>query len=223
MDGGLAGTKQVWLTRQGVYWEREQTGSITTVIAVQGDNKWRTHLSGQPIQISESEAMHYERDAAVLFAGIFAGELAASVEGRPDEIFEGSSYNVFRVSFGDADTYDFLITPKTGELRAIRTTVDRHSQLIVYAQWQPIAGVEQPFVKETRSSNQASQSSFSAQSILANEPLESALFQEPQNPIHLIFSDKSDWSGWIKFEFVDGKRIFVPAQVNGRNAVTAVG
>jgi hypothetical protein len=219
IDGGLAGTKQVWATKQGSYLEQEQTGQIATSLAVWGKNAWRTNLSGQPVSISRTEADHYKHDASLMFAGIFAGELRAAIGARPDESFDGSLWNVFRVSFGDTETYDFFIAPRTGELRAIRSTVDRRTQMTVYAQWQVVDGVKQPFVQDVRSSNQASQSSLTARSIVANELPANRLLQTPDNLVPFRFSKDSDWSGWIKFDFVDGKRIFIPAEVNGRKAL----
>jgi hypothetical protein len=219
MDGGIAGTKQVWATRQGLYLEHEQTDQFVTSLAVWGKTTWRTNLSGQPEPISRSEANHYGRDASLLFAGIFAGELGATIGTRPDESFDGLLCNVFRVSFGDTDTYDFFIALRTGELKAVRSTVDRRIQMTVYAQWHVVDGVRQPFAQEVRSSNQASQSSLTARSIVANELPAKNLLQMPNNSVPFRFSKDSDWSGWIKFDFVDGKRIFIPAEVNGRKVL----
>jgi len=214
VDGGLEGTKEFWETSRGEYWEREKAGSIVTAVAVSEHGHWRTNLSGQPITLSVDEIRRYQRQSALLFPGIFRGDLGATVQPRPDETFDGSSWNVFRVSFGDADSYDFFVD--TGKLGALRATVDRRSSFTVYSDWKVVAGIQHPFRRELRSANLASQNSFDARTIEFNRPPPASLFDRPRDPVQLVFRSALDWSGWIKFDFVDGKRIFIPAEVNGR-------
>lgn len=219
VDGGLEGTKELWETRRGIYWEQEKTGSIVTAISVSEHNGWRTNLSGQPIALSSNEVRRYQRESALQFAGIFRGDLGASVVALPDVTFDGSLWSVFRVTFGDTDSYDFFVAPDSGRLQAVRATVDRRSSFTVYSHWKTVAGTEQPVSQELRSTNQASQSSFDAQTIALDQKPPKSLFDKPHDPVHFEFSNDSDSSGWIHFDFVDGKRIFIPAEVNGQRAM----
>src|ERR1700733_9726218 len=133
VDGGLEGTKELWETSRGIYWEREKTGAIVTAIAVSKHGDWRTNLSGQPIMLSSNEVRRYRRESVLLFAGIFRGDLGASVVALSDETFDGSLWNVFRVTFGDADSYDFFVAPDSGKLGTLRATVDRRASFTVYS------------------------------------------------------------------------------------------
>jgi hypothetical protein len=86
--------------------------------------------------------------------------------------------------------------------------------------WNIVAGTQQPYSQELRSTNLvASQSSFDAQTIELNKMPPTSLFDRPRDPVYLDFPQASDWSGWITFDFVDGKRIFIPAEVNSRRAM----
>jgi hypothetical protein len=219
VDGGLPGTKEVWMTRRGLYWESEDVVSIQTSVAVSGHGGWRTNLSGQAITLSDNELTTKRRESALLFAGIFVGEMHAIVSARPDESYNKMLWHVFRVSFGDDDTFDFFIRPSSGELGAIRMTEDRRSRLVVYSDWKMVQGVQQPFSREVKSGNQASQTDLHVNHITMNGAFPIGLWNRPKDLVQETFSSPSQSSGWIDFKFVDSKRIFIPARVNGRESL----
>jgi hypothetical protein len=219
VDGGLAGTKEIWTTRQGLYCEHEDIDSIQISVAVSGHDGWRTNLSGQAIALSNSESTTKRRESALLFAGIFAGEMHAVVGARPDESYDKTLWHVFRVSFGDDDTFDFFIRPSSGELGAIRMTEDRRSRFVVYSDWKTVQGVQQPFSQEVRSENEASQADLQVSDIVPNVEFPTRLLNRPKDLVQETFSSPSNSSGWIDFKFVDSRRVFIPARVNGRESM----
>lgn len=219
LDAGLDGEQEFWETKRGIYWEQEKTGSIVTSVAVSGRNNWRTNLSGQPIPLSSNEIRNYQREAALMFAGIFRDDLGATVQALPNETFDGSMCSVFRVSFGDADSYDFFVDPDSGRLETIRATVDRRRSFTVYSHWKSVSGVQEPFCQELRTTNQASERSFDAQTIALEQTPPKPLFDKLRDSVQLDFSKDSHSSGWIVFNFVDGKRLFIPGEINGQRVM----
>jgi hypothetical protein len=219
VDGGLPGTKEVWTTRRGLYWEREDLDSIQTAVAVAESGGWKTNLSGQAITLSNSELTTMRRESALLFAGIFVGEMHAGVSARPDEFYDKTLWHIFRVSFGDEDTFDFFIQPSSGQLGAIRMTEDGRSRIVVYSDWKMIQGVQQPFAQKVKSGNEASQTDLHASHVVLNAAFPIELLNRPKDLVTKTFSSPSNSSGWIDFKFVDSKRIFIPARVNGREAM----
>jgi hypothetical protein len=218
VDGGLPGTKEVWMTRRGLYWDCEDVDSIRTSVAVSEHGGWRTNLSGQAIILSNNESTTKLRESALLFAGIFVGEMHAIVSARPDETYDKTLWHIFRVSFGDEDTFDFFIRPSSGELGAIRMTEDRRSRLVVYSDWRMVQGVQQPFSQELKSVNEGSQTDLHVSRVVLNVAFPVGLLNRPKDLVQQTFSSLSNSSGWIDFKFVDSKRIFIPAKVNGRES-----
>ena len=219
VDGGLTGTKEIWMTRHGLYCEHEDVDSFQTSVAVSEHDGWRTNLSGQVITLSNSESTTKRRESALLFAGIFAGEMHAIVSARPDESYDKALWHVFRVSFGDDDAFDFFIRPSSGELGAIRMTEDRRSRLVVYSDWKTVQGVQQPFTQKVESANEASQTDLHIRDVVPNVEFPIVLLNRPDDLVQVTFSSASNSSGWIDFKFVDSKRVFIPARVNGRESM----
>ena len=217
-DEGVPGSEETWMSARGMYWQREASEQVTTTVGVNRAG-WRTNLSGQPIPLSKYEISCRHEESMLLFAGIFHGAAGAHVAALTDESYDGSRWAVLRVTFGGPDTYDLFINGSTGELHAVRLKQDRRVRFAVYDDWRVVNGIGLPFSIEWRSADASSKSRFQIKTAAVNISIPEALFQAPNDPVRISFGKAADSSGALSFDFVQGRRIFIRARINGRPAV----
>jgi Aspartyl protease/PDZ domain len=214
IDGGLPGVFERFLDREGDYWLHEDLGVVHSSEAADRTRGWRTTLSGQVQPLSPPEAIAERREAALMFAGVFEGELGAHVSSAPDEVYDGHMLKVFHIRFQGPDSYDFLVD-SSGALAAIRMTEDHRPRIVRFGGWHLIDNVEEPTRLAVLAGNEASQAQFTIESSHPNAALSHTRFLPPASALHMTFSGRSDWSGWLDFRLFDHRRIYVPAVVNG--------
>jgi hypothetical protein len=213
-DGGLVGRFERRLSKQGASWLHESFGDIQSTEAADESRVWKTNLSGQVVPLSAWEGLSLRRRAALMFAGVFHRDLGAEVSALNDQTLDGASWSGFRISFAEGDTYDFLTNPSSGELRAIRFMEDGQIRELLFDKWRQVDGVQQPLSVVIKSANAASDAAFRVETTNQDEEFPVGLFTPPKSATQMSFAGGADWSGWLHFELVGGRRIYFTALIN---------
>jgi hypothetical protein len=166
----------IWMDREGrVRIESDGPGGRQVDVAAP-DGAWRVGADGK----AADDAGAFEaarRYAALAFGDALTGRdgAEATLAGTADA--EDHTWDVVRVSFGDADTYDALIDPSIGLLCCYRITEKGVAREVLFSDWRLVDGVRVPFAQLTRKGADASGVRLAAVEI--NPPLDPALFAKP--------------------------------------------
>lgn len=166
---------EFWLDRDG-HLRRESVSDGVRRVEVAGpDGAW-IHDGDSPVQDAPGAAERARRWALLMFGDALKGRDGASAElaGTAEE--EDHTWSVLRVSFGDADTYDALIDPRSGGLCCFRITEAGVARTELFGDWRLVDGVRMPFRQLTHAGLDIAST---VSTVELNAPLAAALFQRP--------------------------------------------
>jgi hypothetical protein len=213
-SGGESGRFEHWRASDGRFRQHGKLGVIANDEAVTPDANWTKNTSGQIEDIGDNGESD-RRLTLLTFANGVKLHDGASYSLLAPEAREGRTWEVVRVGFGGADTYDLFIDGGTGELLGERITEDRQVRFVRYDDWRLVSGVRMPFGEHDRGANPADDQDLLARAIQINLPLPATLFARPASVRLWRFANGKRSTGWMDFEFFDGERIFIPSTVNG--------
>jgi hypothetical protein len=144
------------------------------------------------------------------------GQGGAMLERKPDEQRDGRTWAVIRVTFGDPDTYDVFLDPKTGELLGWRAMIDRRGQFLRFGDWRMVEGVRMAFLSEELHDNPGENVVLRWSKVELNTKVDDALFVRPESFKLATFDGSAHGTAPIAFDFYNSNRIFIPATINGR-------
>jgi hypothetical protein len=211
--GGERGKYEQWLLSDGRERRNDSLGAMSSQQSVTTAAGWHTNTSGQ-IENLGDDAERVRRAVFLAFDATAESHGAhyslLGTEERDDKVWD-----IVRVAFAGADTYDLFISPATGELLGERITEDRKVRFVRYGDWRSVDGIRMPFAQEQKSSNAADDESRYVKSIQINVPIPPAVFSRPAETKIWQFASGQTSTGWIDFEYFGDSQIFVPALVNG--------
>jgi hypothetical protein len=210
----LKGPVERSFDRSGREWETSDLGGFTGAQAVTADRAWQMD-QGVLEPLADARAREARRGALLEIGEALRGGGGATLERRPDEQRDGRTWSVVRVGFGDADTYDVFIDPKTGELLGWRATVDRKPRFERFGDWRVVDGVRMPFLAEVLNANPGENVVLRLEKVELNRPLAEELFQPPKSMKLATFAGGGVETAPIPFDFYNGNRLYIPAEVNG--------
>lgn len=166
----------IWMDRDGrVRVESDGAGGREVDVATP-EGAWRAGADGKAADDPGAfEAAR--RYAALAFGDALTGRGGAEVTLAGTVDAQDHTWDVVRVSFGDADTYEALIDPSMGLLCCYRITEKGVAREVLFTDWRLVDGVRIPFAQLTRKGAGASAVRLAAVEI--NPPLAAALFQRP--------------------------------------------
>lgn len=213
--GAYGGPAHRWQAGDRVR-ERVEFGSLKTDTYVGPAAAWSVTLSGQIETPSASEQAAARRKALLTFDDALQGEGGAKVTLGPAETLDGRAVRALHLSFGDADAYDLLIDPKTGELVAQRQLEDQRTSLIRYADWRKVEGVLMPFKETLRTADDPLEQALTFTRMDLNPRVAETTWAKPA-PVRIYSFDKgAKRTDPLAFDFYLGSRIYIPATVNGQ-------
>lgn len=213
---GVAGTLETWHAPD--HWRTELRApgmSATGVVTARG--AWTTTINGQVVATPDAY-LYAKRDPQS--ARAMEGRAGDTVALLGEEQLDGRAWQVVRVTYGDADTYDAFIDPATGELGATRSTIKGQQTIDYPSDWRWVKGAREAFM--TREVGPAGDVKVSTVTRLdVDVAIDPALFARPKAPQQLVYAGGRGATDWIPFAGLDEGRIFVPVTVNG-HPVTAI-
>lgn len=219
---GLSGSLETWAERDG-----RQRADIdlkvfkqTTVVA--GTQSWDTTASGQIENAPEQAVRSAMRDSALRFADALRGRAGAHAVLAASETRDGRVWSIVHVTFGDEDSYDVLIDPKTGELGGVEVLEDRKRRFEGFGDWRMVEGVRIPFEETVKSEIPTQDSDFRLTSVELNPTFDANLFERPSAVHRASFKGGARSTKWIPFEFYADNRIFIPVKVNGHDVIAVL-
>lgn len=167
----------IWMDRAGRLRIETDGEGGRQVQAASPDGAWRTGADGKAVDDpGASEAAR--RYAALEFGDALTGRggATAALAGTADA--EDHTWDVVRVSFGDADTYDALIDPSIGLLCCYRITEKGVVREVLFTNWRLVDGVRVAFAQLTHH-GETDATGVRLTAVEINPPLDPALFQRP--------------------------------------------
>ncbi|WGM39958.1 retropepsin-like aspartic protease [Caulobacter sp. NIBR1757] len=196
--------------------ERVEFGSLKTDTYVGPAAAWSVTLSGQIETPSAAEQAAARRRALLTFDDALQGAGGARVTLGQTETLDGRTVQALHISFGDADGYDLLIDPGTGELVAQRQLEDQRITLVRYADWRKVEGVLMPFRETQRTADDPLEQALTFSRMDLNPRLADATWARPA-PVRIYgFDQGAKRTEPLAFDFYLGSRIYIPATVNGQ-------
>lgn len=211
---GLHGKYDAWSSRDGRRRIDLDLGVLKQTQTYAPGGSWQTNQSGQVSAPPTADVEAARRSASLEFAQALRGEGKASATLTASRSRDGRNWSVVHVSFGDEDTYDVLIDPKSGELGGYDIVEDRKPRFEGFSDWRVVHGVRLPFTQTVRSVANGD-STIKLKTAGLNPPLAAALFARPEGGHKVSFAAGSTVTPWIDFNFLDNERIYIPAKVNG--------
>jgi hypothetical protein len=210
---GLTGTLETWHTPDHWRFELHAPG-ISTARVVTAHGAWTGNLNGQVIATPDAYryAKRDPQSAQALEAK--AGDTVTLV-GQAQ--LDGRAWQVVRVSYGDADTYDAFIDPETGELGASRTTEKGQQTLDRFSDWRWVKGIRIAFVTHETGPDGGERVS-TATLVDVGARIDPALFARPRPAPQLAYAAGRSSTDWIPFSGLEEGRIALPVTVNGHAA-----
>ena len=211
---GLKGTTTEWRDRSNRSRDEYDLGvtkGLSVHSAKDGWNRDDALVTPQGRQAVEDD----RRALAIEFGDAFRGD--ASVQRLADEQFDGKTFAVLRITFGDADSYDLVLDPSTGAQYGRRTKAGGAPNFTRLSDWRLINGVRFPFLREAYRSNGKLDSTIRVRSIETNAKFANSLFAKPEGKKTLSFAAGTHSTGRIKYNPFTGTRIYIPAKVNGHD------
>jgi hypothetical protein len=213
-SGGESGRFEHWRASDGRFRQHGKLGLIANDEAVTPDANWTKNTSGQIEDIGDNGESD-RRLTVLAFAKGVESHASVSYSLLAPEKRESRTWEVVRVGFGGADTYDLFIDGGTGELLGERITEDQQVRFVRYDDWRLVSGVRMPFGEHDRGANPADDQDLQARAIQINLSLPATLFARPASLRLWRFAHGKRSTGWMDFEFFDEERIFIPSTVNG--------
>lgn len=213
--GAYGGPAHRWQSGDKVR-ERVEFGSLKTDGFVGPAAAWTVTLSGQVETPSAAAQASSRRQALLTFDDALQGAGGAKVTLGKPETFDGRGVQTLHVSFGDADWYDLLIDPKSGELVAMRQMEDQRPTLVRYADWRMVEGVRMAFKETQRTADDPIEQAVTFTRMDIDPRLADATWTRPA-PVQIYsFDQGAKRTEPLAFDFYLGSRIYIPATVNGQ-------
>lgn len=216
---GLHGTQEIWVDRSGRQRVDVDLGVLKQTQVVAPEQSWEIAPSGQVETLSLSDQQSISHDQALQFPDTLRGRGEAKATQLASETREGQSWAVVRVTFGDADTYDVFIDPRTGALGGYRIVEDRRSRFESFDDWRMVNGVRLPFLQTVKTETPGGDQTIKVTSMSVNEVVPPNWLARPAAVHKAAFSNRATSTGWIDFDFYGGNRIFFPAKVDGHEVI----
>jgi hypothetical protein len=165
----------LWIDRDGRTRREITTADGRVVEVATPDGAWKSTAGGAPA----ADPGAFERDrryALLMFGDALAGRGGASVTLAGTADVDDRTWDVVRVSFGDADTYDALLDPSGGFLCCYRITEGGVTRLERLGDWRLVDGVRMPFAELVHTSGDVG---LRISAIELNRPLDPTLFARP--------------------------------------------
>jgi predicted aspartyl protease len=217
---GLTGTFEDW----GSDDEGRNTldiGGVKIVEVITPHGSWTLNASGQVVD--EPDAYKYAaRDplGADTLLGTPRAKAKATLIVTGQETADGHGWDVLRVQFDDADTYDAFIDPQTGALGLARITEKGQARTEHYSDWRMVGGARVAFTTRVEAGDLGVQT-LHVKTAELNPTLDPALFAKPQTLRRATFAGGADSTGWIDFAASDEDRVYLPVTVQGQE-MTAI-
>lgn len=213
---GLVGRFESWQTDTEARNETE-IGGVRIVEVTTPRQSWTTNASGQVVDVPDG-FKYASRDPSS--ASTLTGKDNATAMVLGVEPLDGRNWEVVRVQYGDADTYDDFLDPATGALGAVRASEKGQGRLEHYSDWRPVAGVRMPFVTRIASPSVPDQTVRVLQ-LDVGARLDPSLFTRPESQRRATFAGGATSSGWIAFVGARPDRVYLPITIDGQ-AMTAI-
>jgi hypothetical protein len=167
----------IWMDRAGrLRVETDGEGGREVQVATP-DGAWRIGADGKAAD-DPGAAEAARRYAALEFGDALTGRGGASVALAGAADVEDHTWDVVRVSFGDADTYEALIDPAIGLLCCYRITEKGATREVLFTEWRLVDGVRVPFAQLTRR-GESDVAGVRLTAVEINPPLDPGLFAKP--------------------------------------------
>jgi membrane-associated protease RseP (regulator of RpoE activity) len=213
--GAYGGPVHSWQSGDRVR-DRAELGSLKTDSFVGPASAWTVTLSGQVETPSAAQQASARRQALLAFDDALQGAGGAKVTLGKPETLDGRAVRALHVSFGDADWYDLLVDPKTGELVATRVMEDQRPTLVRYADWRMVEGVRMPFQLRQRTADDPIEQSVAFTRMDIDPRIAEATWARPEPVRIYAFDQGARRTEPLAFDFYLGSRIYIPATVNGQ-------
>ena len=166
---------QLWMDRDGRMRREVVAGDVRQIEVATPDGAWRTDADGHVVD-NPAAVERARRYALLEFGDALTGRGGASVALAGTAEALDNTWNVVRITFGDADSYEALIDPKYGALCCYRITEGGQTRLQLFGEWRLVDGVRMPFITASRTTSDV-QTDISA--VELNRSLDPALFARP--------------------------------------------
>lgn len=196
--------------------DKAEIGSLRTDSFVGPTSAWSVTLSGQVETPSAAEQAAVRRKALLAFDDVLEGAGDAKVTLGTPETLDGRAVRALHISFGDADWYELLIDPVTGELVALRIMEDQRPALVRYADWRMIEGVRMPFQVRQRVADDPIEQVQIVSRMDIDPHIPEATWARPAPVRIYAFDQGAKRTEPLAFDFYLGSRIYIPATVNGQ-------
>jgi hypothetical protein len=165
----------LWMDRHGRMRREFTAAGARTVQAATPDGAWRVETDGKVVDDPDGFE-HARRYAALEFGDALTGRAGATATLIGPREFEDRSWQVVRVTFGDADTYDVLLDPAAGGLCCYMITEKGAARTVMFGDWRLVDGVRMPFAQLQRA---ATDTEFRISAVELNRDLDVGLFAKP--------------------------------------------
>jgi hypothetical protein len=220
---GAHQTSDTWFDRSGRQREDDNLGGPTVTSVVTPGQSWTRNTSGQ-IEDDPASSAKAQRAAWIEFGDALRGRAGAKLallgyqpmHIRLPENTRDVTCGVVRVTFGDANTYDICIDPKSGALIASSTTEGGQTAMALPSDWRMVDGVRMPFL--IQKVGDGGNGGARILSIGINEKFSDSLFLRPHPASKASFDGDLKSTAWIDFQLVDNCIEF-PITLNGHPVV----
>ena len=196
-------------------------GGVKIVQVITPHGSWTLNASGQVVD--EPDAYKYAaRDplGADTLLGTPRAKARAVLALAGLETADGHDWEVLRVRFGDADTYDAFIDPQTGALGLARITEKGQTRTEHYSNWRVVGGARIAFTTRVEAGDLGGQT-LRVTTAEVDPAIDPALFARPQGIARATFAGGAASTGWIDFATSGEDRVYLPVTVQ-RQEMTAI-
>jgi predicted aspartyl protease len=208
---GLTGSFDVWQTPD--HWRTQfDLGQVKVVNVVTPAQSWTVTPSGQVV--TDPDGYKYaSRDPESEPA--LTGKAGDQVRVLGLESLAGRTWEVVRISYGDADTYDDFFDPETGELGAMRAVEKGQSRTEFYSDWRLVGPIRMPFTTRIEEKDLGEQT-LDATRYEIDQSIDPALFRQPDAVRVAQFAGGASSTSWIPITGLDVGRIYLNVTVAGK-------
>jgi hypothetical protein len=167
----------LWLDRSGRTRLETPSAQGELVEVATPDGAWRRVGSGAPAD-DPGAVERTRRNALLMFGDALTGRGGASVALNGATELDDRTWDVVRITFGDADTYDALLDPANGWLCCYRITEGGATRLERLGDWRLVDGVRMPFL-EVITQPDGAEVGMRVSAIELNRPIDPSLFAKP--------------------------------------------
>jgi hypothetical protein len=212
---GLQGVTREWRERSGRTRDELELGPIQQLTVRSTGQGW-VKDEALVSQIGRYEMEDARRKSLIEFGDALRGGPGITRERLPDEELDGRRFAILRIRFGDADHYDLIIDAATGALHGERIKRDARTRFTRLGDWRVVDGVRLPFLLESYRPNGKLDATVRVRSASLNQRFADNLFAQPPSERTISLAGGAASTGPIRFNYLNGNRIYIPATVNGQ-------